>query len=83
MLRDEYDGRVPDTLQDLLRFPGVGPKMALAIEQKRLGLLTNPILARQYWRWPRDPQVKAVAGRTEGHIGTKWNPLSKSEALTK
>lgn len=28
MLRDEYNGRVPDTMEDLLRFPGVGRKVA-------------------------------------------------------
>ncbi|MBQ8288320.1 MAG: endonuclease III [Clostridia bacterium] len=28
MLRDEYNGRVPDTMEELLRFPGVGRKVA-------------------------------------------------------
>lgn len=28
LLRDEYDGRVPDTMEELLRFPGVGRKVA-------------------------------------------------------
>lgn len=28
MLRDEYGGRVPDTMEDLLRLPGVGRKTA-------------------------------------------------------
>ncbi|MGM9648079.1 MAG: endonuclease III domain-containing protein [Eubacteriales bacterium] len=28
MLRDRYGGRVPDTMEDLLRFPGVGRKVA-------------------------------------------------------
>ena len=28
ILRDEYNGRVPDTMEELLRFPGVGRKVA-------------------------------------------------------
>lgn len=28
MLRDEYDGRVPDTMEELLKLPGVGRKSA-------------------------------------------------------
>lgn len=28
MIRDEYDGRVPDTIEDLTRLPGVGRKTA-------------------------------------------------------
>lgn len=28
LLRDEYHGRVPDTMEELLRFPGVGRKVA-------------------------------------------------------
>lgn len=29
ILRDRYNGRVPDTLDELLALPGIGPKMAL------------------------------------------------------
>lgn len=28
MLLEEYDGRIPDTMEELLRFPGVGRKVA-------------------------------------------------------
>ena len=28
MIRDEYDGHVPDTMEDLTRLPGVGRKTA-------------------------------------------------------
>ena len=28
MVRDEFDGRIPDTMEDLLRLPGIGRKIA-------------------------------------------------------
>ena len=31
ILRDTHGGRVPDTMEDLLALPGVGPKMALLV----------------------------------------------------
>ena len=41
MLRDEYGGRVPDTMEQLLRLPGVGRKTANLL----LGDLYNPRLS--------------------------------------
>ena len=28
MINDEFDGKVPDNLEDLIKLKGVGPKMA-------------------------------------------------------
>lgn len=39
MIHREYGGDIPDTLEDLVRLPGVGPKMAhlaMAIAWKRV-----------------------------------------------
>ena len=38
MIRDEYDGRVPDTMEDLTRLPGVGRKTANVVLYNAFGI---------------------------------------------
>ena len=38
MIRDEYDGRVPDTMEDLTRLPGVGRKTANVVLFNAFGI---------------------------------------------
>ncbi len=38
MIRDEYDGRVPDTLESLTRLPGVGRKTANVVLSNAFGI---------------------------------------------
>ena len=38
MIREEYDGRVPDTMEDLIRLPGVGRKTANVVLFNAFGI---------------------------------------------
>ena len=38
MIRDEYDGKVPDTMEDLIRLPGVGRKTANVVLFNAFGI---------------------------------------------
>ena len=38
MIRDEYDGKVPDTMEDLVRLPGVGRKTANVVLFNAFGI---------------------------------------------
>jgi endonuclease III len=41
ILNDEYDGDIPSTAQDIMKLPGVGPKMAFIVENVALGKLSG------------------------------------------
>ena len=46
MIRDDFDGRVPDNIDDLIKLPGVGRKTAnliVAMSTARKALLLTPI----------------------------------------
>ena len=39
MIKDEYKGVIPHKLNDILKFPGVGMKMALLLQQGAFGVV--------------------------------------------
>jgi endonuclease-3 len=53
-IRDEYQGRVPDTMEELVAFRGVGPKIAaltLAVGFNRLTIAVDIHVHRVTNRW--------------------------------
>lgn len=67
ILRDEFDGEIPNTLEGLIRLPGVGPKMAFLTLQEGWGLNlgigvdTHVHRLSKMWGWvnknAKDPEV--------------------------
>jgi len=41
ILRDQYDGDIPDTVEKLCSLPGVGPKMAHLCMNSAWGIVTG------------------------------------------
>lgn len=77
----DHEGQVPDSLDELLRLPGVGPYtaravLAFAFEQSVAVLDTNVgrILARVHGRRLAPPQAQALADRAVvGNDAWTWN----------
>jgi len=69
ILRDQYNGDVPDTVQDLCKLPGVGPKMAYLVMKcawnkiQGIGVDTHVhrISNRLKWVKTKEPEQTRVA----------------------
>ena len=84
ILRDEYNSEVPDTLEGLLRLPGVGPKMAYLCLAgawgKVLGIGVDVHVHRitNLWGWHKTKNPEETRHWLEGWLPKeKWHEINK------
>lgn len=81
MLRDEYNGRVPDTMEALLRFPGVGRKVAnllLGDLYKIPAIVVDTHCIRLSGRWGLIPQGLKEPAKIERILTAALSDLTGS-----
>ena len=84
ILRDEYNSEVPDTLEGLLRLPGVGPKMAYLCLAgawgKVIGIGVDVHVHRitNLWGWHKTKNPEETRYWLEGWLPKeKWHEINK------
>lgn len=86
MIKDKFDGDIPKTIEEIVTFPGVGPKMGHLLLQNgwgiNLGIGVDVHLHRlaQMWRWvPKSDKPESTREALEEWLPRKYwadvNPL--------
>lgn len=78
LLRDEYNGQVPDTMEELLRFPGVGRKVANLLLGDLYGLpaiVVDTHCIRLSGRWGLVPVGEKNPVKIERILSDALSPL--------
>lgn len=84
MIRDEYHGEIPDTVEGLMRLPGVGPKMAYlcmsAAWGQDLGIGVDVHVHRitNLWGWHKTKNPEETRHWLEGWLPKdRWHEINK------
>jgi endonuclease III len=84
MIKDEYNGEIPDTVEGLMRLPGVGPKMAYlcmsAAWGKDLGIGVDVHVHRitNLWGWHTTKNPEETRYWLEGWLPKdRWHEINK------
>ena len=84
MLRDEYNGEIPDTVEGLMRLPGVGPKMAYLCMSAAwgidvgIGVDVHVHRITNLWGWHKTKNPEETRYWLEGWLPKdRWHEINK------
>ncbi|GAD95303.1 DNA repair protein, putative [Paecilomyces variotii No. 5] len=84
ILRDEYDGDIPDTAEKLMKLPGVGPKMAYLCmsaawgKHEGIGVDVHVHRITNLWGWQKSKNPEETRMALESWLPKdKWHEINK------